>query len=291
MKTPSQHSHKLDWNTQSLGAGLIAAADRPDFYARMANLVKQSMVTSGISAYILNRSASPQMRLQTVRPSAIRKRTVPLNAFQSWAYALDPLYQAFISGESAGAFTLGELSPDGFENTDFFDEFYTKAYASDEVNVLAPLSKKRAIAIYFVRDPKEGRYSKGEIAAIKALSPLLIESARLHERMRTQAVSPAAFSDQWNKALATFGRSSLTHREHQILQFTLIGKSAQDTADLLGLALGTVKNHRKAVYRKLGVERFGDLFAMFLRTAGHADGAVDPLEICPASLMRTDIIL
>ena len=57
----------------------------------------------------------------------------------------------------------------------------------------------------------------------------------------------------------------LTSRERETIALMLKGHSSKSIARCLGIALGTVKNHRKHVYRKLSITSQSVLFARFLR--------------------------
>jgi DNA-binding CsgD family transcriptional regulator len=79
--------------------------------------------------------------------------------------------------------------------------------------------------------------------------------------------------------MANFARTLLTERERQILFHMLGGYSAALTAARLGVAEGTVKNHRKAVHRKLDVGSQAELFSLFINCIPYAaaEGETDPL--------------
>jgi len=53
---------------------------------------------------------------------------------------------------------------------------------------------------------------------------------------------------------------SLTPREKEIIQLVTDGHTSQQIASLLCLSIYTVKTHRKAIYRKLGVSNLAELF-------------------------------
>lgn len=77
------------------------------------------------------------------------------------------------------------------------------------------------------------------------------------------------------------GESRLTTRERQVLALLLENRSAQEIAEELGMAIGTVKLHSRWVYMKLGVSgRRGLLLAEANALAGREEdlpnGASDP---------------
>jgi DNA-binding CsgD family transcriptional regulator len=264
----------------SLAPHLIRSIDRPDFYASVANAIRSQIGTRAVSAYVLSHDRPPEMRLQTIPALALERRVLPLDAFQDWAYAYDPFYRHILRSSQHGTFTLSEVLTEDAETEIFRREFYQKVEGMDEIGVLVPLDQRRTLALYFVRPQGAKQFSDIEIKLVKDLTPILNECVAMHEAIRDRPVSPASFNAQWRRALEYFAKSILSGREHQVMQLTLVGQTAQETADLTGLALGTVKNHRKAIYRKLGVESLSDLMALFLRTAGFANGRDDPLEAC-----------
>jgi len=64
--------------------------------------------------------------------------------------------------------------------------------------------------------------------------------------------------------MASFGTALLTTKEREITLLILQGYDSQDIAPLLQIALGTVKNHRKSIYRKLNVSSLSGLHQLFM---------------------------
>ncbi len=51
------------------------------------------------------------------------------------------------------------------------------------------------------------------------------------------------------------GLQALTRREMEVAQYLVLGRSAEQAAKTFGTSVGTIKNQRKSVYRKLGIVR------------------------------------
>ena len=87
---------------------------------------------------------------------------------------------------------------------------------------------------------------------------------------RKQFVRPAADpgrldgSPSLSEALEGFGAEVLTAREQEIATLILKGHSSRSIAELTGTTEGTVKIHRKNLYRKLRISSQSELLAMFL---------------------------
>ncbi|MBO9451963.1 helix-turn-helix transcriptional regulator [Tropicibacter sp. R16_0] len=60
----------------------------------------------------------------------------------------------------------------------------------------------------------------------------------------------------------------LTQREISICQLALRGFPSASIAEQLGIAVGTVKNHRKSIYRKLDITTERELFLLLLNHVG-----------------------
>ena len=69
------------------------------------------------------------------------------------------------------------------------------------------------------------------------------------------------------------GFAVLSAREREIVALILKGHSSKSIAWQLAIAVGTVKNHRKNIYRKLAITSQSALFARFLRGIGDRGAA------------------
>jgi DNA-binding NarL/FixJ family response regulator len=67
-------------------------------------------------------------------------------------------------------------------------------------------------------------------------------------------------------AFERFGQDTLSPREQMVVQLILRGHSAHSIARSLEIAEGTVKNHRKSIYAKLGISSQQELFSRFIRS-------------------------
>ena len=84
---------------------------------------------------------------------------------------------------------------------------------------------------------------------------------------RTRDAAPRDPS-QVEAAYRQFGAEHLSERERQIVSLILQGHSTGSVAHLLDISPGTVKVHRKNIYRKLNLSTQAELFAAFLSFVG-----------------------
>nr|WP_275440582.1 helix-turn-helix transcriptional regulator [Vibrio sp. Of7-15] len=69
------------------------------------------------------------------------------------------------------------------------------------------------------------------------------------------------------RALDGFGEGLLTNAEHRVAKLLLLGLDSEGIAKQHGVKVGTVKNQRKKIYKKMKVASLGELFSSFLNHA------------------------
>jgi DNA-binding CsgD family transcriptional regulator len=70
----------------------------------------------------------------------------------------------------------------------------------------------------------------------------------------------------------------LTPREAQIVGLLLLGCGSEAISLRLNISRYTVKDHRKQIFRKLGVGSLAELFALHRKRASHLPATVPPRE-------------
>jgi DNA-binding CsgD family transcriptional regulator len=78
------------------------------------------------------------------------------------------------------------------------------------------------------------------------------------------AATPIAAAFERHRVLAGEGatlRTCLSPRENQVCDLLLLGCSSDAIALRLGISRHTVKDHRKQIFRKLGIASLAELFA------------------------------
>jgi DNA-binding CsgD family transcriptional regulator len=193
-------------------------------------------------------------------------------------YLLDPYYNAYLAGAGPGCFALRQLAPDDFARTEYYRTYYRHIGVSDEVGYILPFSHRSAGHVSLCRTDALPRFSSLDLRWLRAVEPV-VKAVMLRRWQALQRQAPLQtpdhgdFRDRLNATLRGFTGPILTEREGEIVGLLLKGHSAKSIARALRISPGTVRNHMKKIYAKLGVSSQTELFARFLEAlAREGDG-------------------
>ncbi len=202
-------------------------------------------------------------------------------------YVLDPLYQHFEAGTLPLCCSLREIMPDAFEQSEFFSYYYDHAEAFDEFSFNIPLHEGTVAHVAMTRTGDAALFTGAEQARFIAVEPLVSRVVLTYAQTRYRELGLAnpdahSFHMHMRGVLDRFGSSYLTDREKQVLRMSWRGYSDLLSADKLEIQPSTLRNHKKSIFRKLGVTSQGQIFALLIKAlnmpAEDIEG-VDPLEL------------
>jgi DNA-binding CsgD family transcriptional regulator len=119
--------------------------------------------------------------------------------------------------------------------------------------------------------------SREELELLRVLSPA-IEAFCAHHWSRINRVKLVADNGPPASpviSLENFAGGILSAREREIMTMILQGHSTESLAQHLDISPGTVKIHRKNVYRKLRISTQAELFAAYLAFVQNKSGETD----------------
>lgn len=236
-------------------SAVIDAVASPRFYPSLLAWMEGFFAFDNAIVYAFERGCAPRCLIKTERENSDAVNQI----YQQGAYLQDPFYQALNSGGRGGVFSLRQLAPSGFYHTDYYRNFYHKTGWHDEAGVLLPLAPERGLGVFFgsARQTVGVRYPR--LAELREALTLLNSVVRLHGEVITTPVLPDTIEDSTVQV-----RYLLTPREREITDLILSGCGSQQIAARLFISLGTVKNHRKNIYGKLGIGSQAELFNLLL---------------------------
>ena len=183
-----------------------------------------------------------------------------VSLYQAGPYLLDPFCRN-ARDRRAGFFRMRDLAPDRFFSSEYYRTYYVQTGLAEEVGYFVPVDGA-TIVLSLMRREGAGAFASAELDLLRQAEPLIADLACLYwgsVAARFGAVPPAsqAPNDPWQ-------RLNLTEREATIVELVLQGHSSESVALRLGITTGTVKVHRRNVYRKLGISSQTQLLSLYL---------------------------
>lgn len=182
-----------------------------------------------------------------------------VSLYQAGPYLLDPFCRNARDRRS-GLFRMRDLAPDRFFSSEYYRTYYIQTGLAEEVGYFVPL-QGATLVLSLMRREASGAFSEVELIPLREAQGLVGDLVRLYWGnvalrfgMRAQAPAPTSPPHRLN----------LTVREAAIVELVLQGHSSESIALHLGIAPGTVKVHRRNVYRKLGISSQTQLLSLYL---------------------------
>lgn len=203
---------------------------------------------------------------------------IHVTAYRPAPYLLDPFFRA-ASTQRLGFWRMRELAPDRFFQSEYFRSYYFETKLAEEVGFFVETDPETVVVLSLMRLKDSGAFSRTEAAALRASEPTVRALMAQHWRAagdRFAAAGTARARLARPAPLRLIGLSAwrslgLTTREAAIVDLVLQGHSSESVAGRLGIAPGTVKVHRRNVYRKLGISSQTELLAIYV------DRIVEPI--------------
>lgn len=247
---------------------LIEAIGTKRFPADLADLLKLAVPFSYTVVFGYLGAARP-MDLFDDFPTT--KRKVFVTDYQVGPYLLDPFYLAANRSMPPGLYRMRDLAPDRFFQGEYYRNYYAKTGLAEEIGFFIDIAPGKVIVVSLMRT--ERVFAARDLRALQELTPVVLAASRRHWTGLLLESVPAAALDaddetKVEQSFACFGQGILTPRERQVVEHTLKGHSAEAIGEILGIASGTVRIHRRNVYAKLRISSQGELFSRFIQTLG-----------------------
>lgn len=252
----------------ALAAEVMAALDKPALPKTLADLLRQVAPFTYTVVFGYRGTARPLDLYDDFPPG---KRKIFVTDYQAGPYMLDPFFLAASRSVAPGLYRLRDMAPDRFYQGEYFRSYYVQTGLAEEIAYFVTLPDQSTLTLSLMREEKV--FSQKEFLALEAVFPFVSAAALLHWRGLDQKFGEGSGFLQGQPRrmtydLGSFGEDILTPREREVAEFTLKGHSAESTGQILGIAAGTVRIHRRNIYAKLNINSQGELFLRFLSTLG-----------------------
>jgi DNA-binding CsgD family transcriptional regulator len=257
-------------------ADMLAALGSADFGPVLLRSVRRLIDFDFIMVFAYQGDARP-LALGDTLPEASRE--VVIRAYCSAPYVLDPFFQRVAAGVQQGCYRLRDIAPDRFRQSEYFRSHYRLTGIREEVGFYFPVENMpggpMTGVLSLARWSESPTLGRSDMDILLALSPAISglctrhygEVLQAHPSQSAVAARPRDAA-QVQAAYHEFGAEHLSERERQIVSLILQGHSTGSVAHLLDISPGTVKVHRKNIYRKLNLSTQAELFAAFLSFVG-----------------------
>jgi DNA-binding CsgD family transcriptional regulator len=190
-----------------------------------------------------------------------------VSMYQDGPYLLDPFYSA-ASLPKPGVWRMKALAPDRFFASEYYRSYYVQTRLAEEVGFFVSAGEGVTVVLSLMRREGSGAFRDAEYALMRKAEPLVAAMVRrawgrLGPRFDHSSRTRKEDRHPEVKARARIS-DKLTHRESDIIELVLQGHSSESIGLRLGVATGTVKVHRRNIYRKLGISSQAQLMSLYL---------------------------
>jgi DNA-binding CsgD family transcriptional regulator len=194
-----------------------------------------------------------------------------VSMYQAGPYLLDPFYHT-ARASKPGVWRMRELAPDRFFSSEYYRTYYVQTGLAEEIGFFVPIENDITVVLSLMRRGETGAFPAQEFSLLRKADPLvstlvrqycsgighLFDAAVVKQGRRRRKVKLNAADTVWRDL-------NLTDREAAIIELVLQGHSSESIGLRLNIATGTVKVHRRNVYRKLGISSQTQLLSIYLK--------------------------
>lgn len=237
---------------------------QPDFLAALVDAIHQLVPIESSMISLERKGHAPTLLYE--RGIAERFREAIIRRYFSRGYLLDPFCLAVEEGLPEGFYTLGEIAPDDFFQSAYYQTYYLGAGAVEDVYYILDLGPTEKLSICLYNGLSASRYSDAQVAALAGLAPPVLEPGpAVLRRPRRPLAEPAGRPRPAPSGSTARLRSRRAHRPRtRGLPPAAQRPLAKSSARLMDISPETVRMHRKNLYTKLEVGSQSELFALFI---------------------------
>lgn len=245
-------------------ASAILAVGTSDFIVRATDYLRANVMFKGMFVSRLRGRKQPVHVYDNVRSD---RRFDVVDTYLDRSYLLDPFFDSYLRDGTTRVVKLDQVSPDRFLSSTYYKVYYEGLNLQDEVGIFIELSGKSALFYSLGRRQDERKFSAPEMARFRQILSIFSALNVQHFNRGLRPDADPGPERNIDAALAQFGRGVLTPREQEIANLILKGHSSRSIASRTQTSLGTVKTHRKNLFRKLQISSQGELFHAFFNSA------------------------
>jgi len=267
------------WNRDISRA--IAALGNDQFFPTLVQAIQGQVKFDYPQVWLFHRELPPRVLYHEIPAHAYASQ---VDQYLEGPYNEDPFYRTSLEHPRSKLYRMSRITLGKLQQSDYYRGYYGDTGTVDEAAYIAKLRGGSVINLDMMRLSQHGEFTDEEYETLYLLAEPVSELLKCHSEHDGFAVThliQPGIDHQIDLAFRKFGESVLSPREKGVLELMLRGYGTDVSAQRLGIAVETVRRHRKSIYRKLDVSSQTDLFSLFINTLsclGRAAGG-DPLSI------------
>jgi DNA-binding CsgD family transcriptional regulator len=258
----------------SLIGALIQAVGRPEFAVNLDAMMRATAKLDLTAIFAYPPEGSPVLLHDGIGGFGVAKA---MDRYLRGTYLLDAVYQACADQWPEGLYRITDLAPDAFLTSEYSINpdihpclSLNSGTLAEELVYLVHLSDGVIVAYSIMRRNGSLKFSESEFDALNSLTPIIINAVQRNwEGIKIQQATNGYA--QWSRrgqlmehGFETFAAEILSPRERLIVRLMLKGHSVLSIGNVLNIAEGTVKNHKKNIYAKMRISSQSELFSAFV---------------------------
>lgn len=275
--TDLQQLHK--WNRDISRA--IAALGTDSFFPTLVQAIQAQVQFDYPQVWLFHRELPPRILYHEIPDHAYATQ---VDQYLEGPYSEDPFYRTSMEHPRSKLYRMARITLGKLQQSGYYRGYFGTTGMVDEAAYIAKLRGGSVVNLDMMRLPEHGEFTDEEYDTLYLLAEPVSELLKSHSEHNSFAIThliQPGIDHQIDLAFRKFGESVLSPREKGVLELMLRGYGTSVSAQRLGIAVETVRRHRKSIYRKLDVSSQTDLFSLFINALsclGQAGGG-DPLSV------------
>ena len=249
-------------------ANVIARITNDSFHQTMCDYLKHIIDFDNCIFIVFSDSDKPQVNFKQVSDVDVFSKLD--DTYFSGAYLLDPMYQYHLNRKKSGIFSLGDIAPDHFKRSKYYNWYYKKLGIVDELTIILTTKENMSLNISMGRDHSSERgFSLKEKRRLCEHKNIILALLELHWKITHKPLQHTARvqheADRLIFSLKKSQNISITKRQAEVALFILKGHSSLSISLNLGISVETVKVFRKQLYNRCNISSQAQLFSLIIK--------------------------
>lgn len=186
-------------------------------------------------------------------------------------YLLDPFHDLHVNTAPVGVYWLRDISPDKFQNTRYYLDYYKRTKMCDELAFITYPTPGVSVHVCLGRDATSNKnFTPKTLAKARKAAPIVNALAQRHwSGLKSEgAYDGGEMITRLIETMMNYHKVRLSPRQAEVAILVLRGHSSVSIGLRLGISFQTVKVFRKQLYKKCNISTQAQLFTLMIPILG-----------------------